>query len=190
MSECFPRDPQKDRDMDQAAWTVALRLGKFSYAKLSVEAHIAQYKVEGLIKRWQAAGAVKNIGKGASGRLQFEVTKRVEETPSRQLGTSKPVSPEQAMWIAIRRVGVFTAADIAAYGDEVQPLSLELVRAYIHTLLAAEYLRVVRKSVHGKSPAAYRLIKDTGPLAPTTRRVTITVDVNLNTVVHVPSVTK
>lgn len=191
MSIEFPVDPVNDRAFDQAVWTVARRLEKFSYFQLAADAHVGVKMAAALIARWRAAGAVEGIGIGPLGRKMFSITRAVDETPSRVHRKSALVLPEQAMWIAMRRSGAFTAIDIGALvNTEEQPISVEMVRAYIQTLLAAGYLRVTRKGVHGKVPAAYRLIKDTGPLAPTTRRVTVTVDANLNAVVHVPPVTK
>lgn len=191
MKGYFPTDPQKDRAFDHAVWTVARRLGKFSYFQLAADAHTSVDTVTTLVARWKSAGAVEDVGIGPLGRKLFAITRAVEDTPSRMHRKSTLVLPEQAMWIAMRRSGAFTAIDIGALvNTEEQPISTDLVRAYIQTLLAAGYLRVTRKGVHGKVPAAYRLIKDTGPLAPTTRRVTVTVDANLNTVVHVPQVTK
>lgn len=191
MSGYTPRNPEKDRDLDQAVWTVAQRLQEFSYHSLGAEAHQNQYTVATFVKRWIAAGAVVAEGVGAGGRHQFKVVKAADETPSRIHRKLEVVSTDQAMWIAARRAGSFTALDIAAVAaTEEAPVSVDMARAYIQMLLAAGYLRIIRKGVHGKVPASYRLINDTGPLSPITRRVTVTVDPNKGQIVHVPKVAK
>lgn len=185
----FSIDPSKERERDQAVWTVARRLQRWSYFQLAAEAHISVEAAAQLTRKWVKAKAVSEDGIGPLGRKIFVLNSEAEETPTRQ--SQKPLAPEQAMWVAIRRAGTFTALDISAVATtEEVPVSVEAVRAYVQTLLAAGYLRVARKSVHRKAPAAYRLIRDTGPAAPTTKRVTVTIDNNQGQIVHVPPVTK
>jgi hypothetical protein len=179
------------RDIDQAVWTVARRLGTFSVAQLISEAHVCQDTAEALTRAWLRSGIIEQSGTGDFGRRLFTAADGLDDLPVRQGLQSGPMSAEQAMWIAIRRCGTFTEVDVFSLANtDDNPISLRQVRGYFSTLLAAGYLRHGRKSLNKAALQTYRLINNSGPLAPTTRRVTITVDFNLNAVMHVPQVAK
>ncbi len=191
MSALFPKDPNELRALNQATWTVARRLGTYSYASLSAEAHVSIPLVCALNRRWADMGAVSKHAERSGGRVMFTVCRNDETSPGARRGTTLPVSPEQAMWVAIRRSGAFTPTDIGAIANTAEvPISPEQVRAYLQMLLSAGYLKVVRKAVPRKVEPVYKLLRDTGPLAPTSKRLAVVYDSNKREIVHVPPVPK
>lgn len=177
--------------VNQMVWTTARRLGRFTYASLAAEAHVSLDRAMMLAREWLRSKAISQCDAGGrGGRLTFVVQSTAEDMPKPR-GGNTCVSPEQAMWIAIRRSGAFCATDISALAntDEIA-ISHEQIRAYLQTLLAAGYLKVVRKAVHRKSEAVYRLLNNYGPFAPVSRRLSVVYDPNLARVMHVPAVPK
>ena len=89
--------------------------------------------------------------------------------PKSQPRVSKPPSKpndRSRMWSSMRIMRVFTAQDIAATaeGDD------RAARAYIKALQQAGYVRVERETTFEVgSYTSYRLLKNTGPLAPRLR---------------------
>lgn len=84
---------------------------------------------------------------------------RVSKAPSKPNDRSR-------MWASMRIMRVFTAQDIAGTAEASEPAS----RAYIHALMQAGYIRVERPTTFEVGDyTSYRLIQNTGPLAPRLR---------------------
>ena len=88
-------------------------------------------------------------------------------------------SPHEHMWAAMRRLPSFTAGELAAIAStEAVVIGEALAGPYCRALARAGYLRAVRKAVPGVRPASYRLVRNTGPMAPVERRVSGIHDAN------------
>ncbi len=70
-------------------------------------------------------------------------------------------SPRQKIWTSMRIIRAFTVADIAATAE----VSEGAVTSYLQSLRHAGYVRSVRRSSQ-RGCMSYRLIMNTGPLAP------------------------
>ena len=99
-------------------------------------------------------------------------------------------SARDQMWRAMKMIGDFTYRDLAVHAStEECRVSETDAKDYCKHLLKASYLRVTRKHQKGKdaSPAAYRLIRNTGPKAPMIQRIKQVFDPNLGEVVWRPA---
>lgn len=93
------------------------------------------------------------------------------------------------MWRAMRGLDCFNAQDIAAHAttDETS-VKLQTAKSYIKHLLAAGYLRIIKKAKGGKTGnlAIYKLVRNTGPFAPKIQRVKQVYDMNIEKVTYCP----
>lgn len=90
-----------------------------------------------------------------------------------------------AIWSAMRSLKTFTAEDLsAAITGEERVIQLDFVKKYCRNLTKAEYLQVIEFARGGK-PSRYRLVKDTGPLAPQVRNLECIVDGNTDRLAYV-----
>ncbi|MCW9041713.1 MAG: hypothetical protein OQK05_00095 [Pseudopelagicola sp.] len=84
----------------------------------------------------------------------------------------KPRSPAlQNMWTVMRRLNSFTPKDVEVYAGTPE-VAITSVQAsnYCRLLLRTRYLKCVEKADPPHRLPRYRLIDDTGPLAPEPRR--------------------
>ncbi len=166
--------------VDEAIWTTAQRLREFSYAQLAVEAKSNIDRVTRLVKEWQAAGKAEMIVAPAGRRRMFRVI-------AGGLPITAAIGSAQGnMWRAMRSCRSFCPTDLAMLAsNDMVKVTVEDATAYCQMLNRANYLRVERKAVPPAREAIYRLIRNTGPGAPTLRRIRAVVDPNLNEIVHV-----
>lgn len=74
---------------------------------------------------------------------------------------------QENIWQSMRMSDRFTARDIALLSsNDMITVKERTVKDYCKHLLAAGYLRVLRKARGGHSPAIYKLIQNTGPRPP------------------------
>lgn len=167
---------------EAVAWSTARRLGTFSIGQLSAEAGVAVDTARKYLRRWALAGLVTRAG--AQKTLRY--TARPEPT---DLPPPRAQSPERNMWTAMRKIGAFSARDLALQAStDSLGISEDMAGRYIRSLLPAGYLRVVQRAVPGRRPAVYRLIRDTGPLPPRECRIAAVWDANRGAWAHVPEV--
>lgn len=87
---------------------------------------------------------------------------------------SRRVDARLLAWQAMRSLSQFTQFELAEQADCAESNS----QKYIRALLVAGYLEVVRPA-RARQPAIYRLMRDTGDLAPVVQRDGSLVDPNL-----------
>ncbi len=164
-----------------AAWALAQRLGRFTYADISAQLHISMDRASEIVRDWVRAGAVARFEAPRGRQLVHEIV------PGRapQM-TGGPGSVPLNLWTAMRGLKSFTPTDLAAHAttDTVQ-VGLAAAQAYCQALLRGGYLKVERKASPPQREAIYRLIRNTGPLPPRERRVRAVFDENLGQIVHV-----
>lgn len=96
-------------------------------------------------------------------------------------------SLEGEIWTAMRIQKRFTALELhAALHPACPELTQRQVQDYCSLLTKAGYLRAMRKARHNGPAAAYRLVRDTGPLPPTSQRVAVVIDGNDDRIVYAP----
>lgn len=121
------------------------------------------------VKRWQETGDIVLTRKEANTRFYISAEKRYALVD----GAEAEQTPEGNMWRAMRQYRQFSPLDICtvsnAGGVEV---TIEKARSYCRALMEAGYLKVLDRAVPGRREALYRLVANTGPTAPITRRVT------------------
>lgn len=161
------------------AWDVALRLERFSYAALADAAGISLGMATAAARGWATEGRLVVIEGGVGSVRKLFGINPVWAPPT---GTGRR-TPEINLWTAMRRLRAFTPTDLAAHADtEEVPVSVDLARTYCRDLVSAGYLAVAQKAVPGLREAHYRLLRNTGPRAPTLRRALCLVDPNLREV--------
>jgi hypothetical protein len=185
----FPSPPPRLLAGHAAAWADVRERGEFTYRDVCSAAGVSYTAAFRLVAEWERVGAVELVRN--EGRIRvfavrdaaaFDALQGAAEEPR---APSRGQSPERNMWTAIRTLANFSARDVAIHGStETVRLSESEAQAYCRALLRFGYLRVVRKAVPGRSPATYRLIRNTGPQAPRLRRVTGLQDPNTGAFLH------
>ena len=90
----------------------------------------------------------------------------------------------QRLWRAARRHSVFSAADLCALSSLPEdPVTVEEAARYCDMLLAAGYVRIRQKAIRGQQPARYQLLRNTGPMPPEKRRITVVLDPNTGEII-------
>lgn len=168
-------------------WRAAVARNLWTYDDIAADAGLSYAQVQKLVSRWEVAGAVKPVGVRPDRRTEYAVVDpaRFDGLGEAEDITPAPIRREQSeignMWTAMRGLATFSPLDISAQAstDEVEVTLLQ-ARKYCRTLLEHGYLKVVRKAVPGQREPVYRLIRNTGPIAPREVRVTKLEDINLS----------
>lgn len=166
-----------------------IRSGNRTYLELARELDVNEARVHRIMNDLRLADMVEETGQGDRGASVFGLTStgtglaREEIAAHRQ----RSIDPQDNMWRTARQLRAFGALDLVAWSstDEV-PVSESMARQFCALLLKGGYVRVTRKAKPGINDAMYRLIRDTGPKAPTERRIRAIFDPNQGRFVHVP----
>jgi len=179
------RVTQRNEAQATLAWNVALRKGEFTYQDISAETGISIRNTTSLVRSWEARNAVMRIGR-IGNRQGFRVKQDERPVTARRDGTAmRHETAAGNMWRAMRGLRVFTPTDIAAHSNTPTcHVALPAAQEYCQMLARAGYLKVERKAVPGRREAAYRLMRNTGPLPPRERRVRAVYDDNLCEFTH------
>jgi hypothetical protein len=167
-------------------WDAACDLGLFTYDDLAKRAEVSRSNAQDRVRGWLRDGLVVQERHGSSRLLHFRV---LTDPAEREHVKAKADLPEEGVaancWRVMRRLSQYTPTDVAAHATTTAcKVTLKDARDYCQLLMRAGYLRAVRKALPGKRDAVYRLIKDTGPLAPRLRRVRAVEDRNQRTLTH------
>lgn len=81
----------------------------------------------------------------------------------RRMVASRGADKREKLWRAMRILRTFTIGELAAV---IELASVKSVSAFCSELQRAGYLTVQRGNHHQHECARYRLIRDTGPIAP------------------------
>lgn len=160
----------------EAALAAARLRATFSYADIAADVRIPMERATGLVCGWVAVGRAE-VARDARGGLR-KLFRLIGEGE----GAVRPAgrSPEDNLWTAMRGLRSFAPTDLAAHATtEAVTVTVDHARAYCRFLLAAGYLRVMRKAEPSRRrEAIYRLVRNTGPKAPRERRVRAVLDPN------------
>jgi hypothetical protein len=174
--KCTPVTAANFLAMCDAAWAVASRLERFGYGEIAAELNISLEQATRIVRGWIKDRAIESVQEqsGKNRSLWRCVPDFVRVEPLRKR------TPEENMWTAMRRLRSFTPSDLSAHAT-TETVAVDPAHAgkYCRSLLSAGYLSVVRRATPAvKREAIYRLVNETGPQAPVTRRVAALVDGN------------
>ncbi len=171
----------------QHFWNAMRERRTFTIAEIDGAGNARTDTVRDYVKRLARAGILRPAGSGAMGAVIYRIANDPgPEAPSvRRDGSIAPrpgVGNEQ-MWRSMKMLGTFSYRDLAlaASTDEVK-VKPATAQAFVKHLARASYLAVVVPAVAGKNIAVYRLIRNTGPLAPMIQRTDWVWDPNLQQV--------
>lgn len=171
----------------QHFWSVMRELRRFTVADIDGAGNADRHTVRDYIRRLERAGIIARAGSEpvpGNDRQIYEIAVDPgPEAPSvRRDGTlvPRPGLGNEQMWRAMKMLGTFDYRDlaIAASTDEiaVRPAT---AKAYLKHLLRAGYLAVAAPAAPPRRAAVYRLVRNTGPLAPMIQRTDWVWDPNL-----------
>jgi hypothetical protein len=171
----------------QVIWDAACELGLFTYDDLAKRAEVSRSNAQDRVRGWLRDGLAVQERHGSSRLLHFRV---LTDPAERENAVVKAAPPEEGVeancWRVMRKLTSFTPTDVAAHATtDSCGVGVKDARDYCQLLMRAGYLRAIRKALPGKRDAVYRLIKDTGPLAPRLRRVRAVEDRNQRTLTHI-----
>ncbi len=164
--------------LSEAALVIARRTESFGYGDIQAGLSIDRPRARAIVQRWIASGQCVDRGRGFKKRAVFALTPegRGEAVPVAEGRTA-----EDQLWTAMRGLkAAFSPTQLA--GHCAMPVSPAEARAYCRFLMDAGYLTCVRKAIADRSEAFYRLVRNTGPLAPRKRRVEAVADLNEGTI--------
>ena len=155
-------------DMEASAWRAAQSLKQIHWSDL-LAFGIVRSTAKKFVNRWADAGLITRVETDDS-RKVYVRTDLAPTTPAAL--PSYDDSAEGNMWRSMRGLRVFSATDIAAHsnagGVEV---SVAQARAYCRLLVQSDHLRVQQTAISGKREAKFKLINNSGPVAPKPRKV-------------------
>ena len=165
--------------IEDELFAIATALGEFSRTTLREKAGCEYMTVQRHMTKWIAAGRLRMTGRDGTGKLYRVIDAQPGDATSR--------SPEQNMWLAMRKNRTFTFRDIAALANTTNaPVSEKAAQAYIRLLLQAGYLKVLEKALPSSGRlATYMLIRNSGPMPPEVQRVRAIFDPNTGSYEHI-----
>jgi len=173
----------------EGVWEEIRRLKTFTKPDIHHNTDIPRKTITDYIKRMVAGGYVREIEREDEIK-SYELIRDVGIHPPRVRPNGEPVvqgAGNANMWRTMRMMKLFTPKDIMAHSNtDTVTVSEATAKKYCSTLLAADYLRVMQKAKPGVRQATYKLIRNTGPLAPQIQRVKQVFDPNINEVTYSP----
>lgn len=172
-----PINPQ-----EQLIWDFIQKEGTVTHKSISGHVEVTDYFRTNFISKLKRMGIVKVLG-AKDGQKQFTILSADE---LRKRAKDNVPSEAQIMWTTMRLLRNFDAAQVHLSTKQHAPhITLKRIQDYCKSLMRGGYFRVTVKAIPGKRLAKYKLINDTGPLAPVIRRRSILVDTNLDRVAYV-----
>lgn len=159
----------------EACWVAALRLGSWTGHSLSAATHKSVTTIQRLVREWELAGDVVRDGFGPRRQIKY----RIADHARTRLVRAQSI--EGNLWTAMRQLKLaFSPTDLAAHASTPElMISQEMAQAYCGLLVSSGHLRMTSLPTAGHRQApVYRLILDTGPLAPRKRMLPAVVDDN------------
>lgn len=192
----------------QGFWSVIRELKEFTIADLDGRSNVHRDTIREFVKRLERAGVVEVVGTDPANTVArtSQAKAGVRASPPKVYRLVKDLGPEaprvrrdgtvvpagsarENMWRTMKRLGVFTARDLAvAASTAAHPVDPEDAKSYVRYLRLAGYIKLVREADPHRQ-AQYRFVKsmDTGPLPPMVQRVRQVFDPNLRKVVWLQS---
>lgn len=170
-----------------AVWEALRRLKGGTVSELSRASGAPTRTVRGFLQTLEFAGFVSRGG--APGPLDGARYQAARDLPVlmpdlRPDGTEAPETGRARMWRTMKMLSTFTAQDLAiAASLPGATVALAEARKYAVMLSLAGYLATIKPGTPRGGLATYRLVKNTGPMAPQIQRRPTLFDPNLGQVV-------
>ena len=154
---------------------------KFTRHEFHSVENVSGVAVRRVFTELKTSGILRQVGK--SGNLPlYSIYSQEAELKGK---ADQRLSKEGRMWTAIRIFKVFTPQDleISLAGTD-EPIKPADIQKYCSVLVRAGFLRTLLKAIPGKRPARYQLVRNSGPLPPVRKRVTVVFDPNRECIIQ------
>ncbi|NRB18288.1 MAG: hypothetical protein HRU33_12125 [Rhodobacteraceae bacterium] len=173
---------QPETAEDQKLWDFVRDQIRFTRDYVLAQKMAPDNKVTLFLRSLENAGLLQSAGFD-DGKPYFTALTSVEIM---HRAKDKRLTKEGRIWTTMRSASKFTIEDLlktfAGLEDEFSEKS---IRSYCSTLQKAGYLKDSRRGRVAAQSVRYHLVRDTGPLPPTVKRVPVVTDANEGRVVYV-----
>ncbi|NIZ13932.1 hypothetical protein [Phaeobacter sp. HF9A] len=163
-------------DMEASVWRAAKGLTRIHWSDL-LAFGVVRSTAKTFVARWEKAGLLTLIETDDSRKVYVHADMAGEAMAA--VEPSYDDSAEGNMWRSMRGLREFSATDIAAHsnagGVEV---TVAKARAYCRLLVQSQHLTVRQSAIRGKREPRFKLVNNTGPVAPKPRSVKGVFDAN------------
>ena len=178
----FTVTKQDDVEQDELLKQFIATTDRFTREQMMALENVSRIAAKRFFARLKETGHLHMVAK--IGSVPLYSTRDPGEI--RDQAKDKRLSPQGRIWTAMRIARNFTPQDLqAGLGQSDDPVSLKQVQRFCSLLTEAGYLRATQKARNGKHPAKYQLVRNTGPLPPTSKKLPVIVDENEERVVFV-----
>jgi len=167
---------------DQKLWDFVRQQIRFTRDYVLAQKMAPDNKVTLFLRSMESAGLLRSAG-FEDGKPYFTALTSVEIM---HRAKDKRLTKEGRIWTAMRAASKFTIEDLLmTFAGLEEEFSEKSIRSYCSTLQKAGYLKDTRRGRVKAQSVRYHLVRDTGPLPPTVKRVPVVTDPNEGRVVYV-----
>jgi hypothetical protein len=165
--------------IEKLAWEAVWTRNEFTSKQLRLAYPMSAAVAQAIIRRWLAAGQITFLRRGEYGQHYYAPVAGASLPPDLTGRT-----PADNMWTAMRRQKSYTVTDIAAHATtEAVPVTTEMARDYIRSLMTAGFVRALRLAT-AEQEALYVTTKKSLIKAPVVRRIRVVEDPNTGAIHH------
>ncbi len=163
-------------DMEASVWRSAKALKQIHWSDL-LAFGVVRSSAKTFVNRWAEAGLLTRIETDDHRKVYVHADASDADKPVAK--PSYDASAEGNMWRSMRGLREFTATDIAAHSNAGGvAVTVAKARMYCRLLVQSQHLTVRQTAIRGKREARFRLVNNTGPVAPKPRTVKGVFDAN------------
>ena len=167
---------------DKKLWDFVRAQIRFTRDYVLAQKMAPDNKVTLFLRSLESAGLLRSAGY-EGGKPYFTTLTSVEIM---NRAKDKRLTKEGRIWTAMRAASKFTIEDLLmTFAGLEGEFSEKSIRSYCVTLQKAGYLKDTRRGRVKAQSVRYHLVRDTGPLPPTVKRVPVVTDPNEGRVVYV-----
>lgn len=177
----------RDPSTRQELWDVLCRMARtrswFTVNDVFLETFMNKRTISSYLTCLVAGGFALRDDRTSPHLYHLQGERPVVAPRLRSDGSEVRNSSIENMWRTIRILGAFSARDVAAHattGDV--KVSEQAAKRYLSFLHRSGYLRVQNKAIRRRTQTIYRLISNTGPMAPLVQRGKKVFDPNLGAI--------
>ncbi len=174
-AEHSPRD-----EHEREIWTYLKAHPEVSRGDILAACGVSEHRVDKYLRHLKRMGMLTWVRR--DGRTTFWTA--FDTTDIQARAAEKRGCKEASIWKAMRIFRAFTVEDLLAALMGDASITRDDIRAYAQMLARSKYLSVLQRGRGGNSPVRWRLVKDTGPLPPVRRRMTVVIDANEDRIVY------
>lgn len=175
----------------QGFWEEICKRVRFTVPELDYASCVDRKTVRDFVLRLERAEYIEVVDTQGVGQYATKVYELVHDQPDvphlKRDGSpaTPPGAAQDQMWRAMKMLAEFDykTLSVAASTDTV-PITGQAAKSYIKQLYRAQYLIQMSAARPPKTPATFRLGRNTGPLAPEVQRTKFIFDPNLKRVIQ------